>query len=593
MSEEEVLAELNRDLAALVEIFPNIQPEVFREILSTLSGTRRLQIATKSLLKDQDAHVKGRWRVPGKSTGPAKDGADKSIPKQDIFRSKGYKKAVRALFCQEFKGLSRSSIDAVLAEKNFCYSLARPTLQEIAARSWRYSITSVFWRWRKPAGGVLDDHPMLLWDKISGQGATARPSLKETGNVALDRELHRSVLAPLLEKSKAAQAAIDWELALCVNEMEAESAGAIYECECCFSDTTFEQMSTCTTGGHIVCFRCLRNAINEALFGQGWGRNIDHDRGQIKCMAPTSGESCHGCIPQAIAKRAASQEKGGQGIWDKLEARLASEALQKAQVPLVHCPFCSYAEVDELYLPPSSIQYRLKTSQPLTTLFILALTLVCIPLLALYALLCQTLPSFNLPTFTSLRTTSLHNLTRRKHLSPRFQCRSPTCSTSSCLLCHKPWHDPHACHESATLSLRTTIEAARTSALKRTCPRCGLGFVKDSGCNKMTCVCGYVMCYVCRQGLGKERGYEHFCQHFRPAGGPCGQCERCDLYRGEDEEGAVKRAGVVAEKEWREREGMVGVEGIGGLEKRVDGWWEGEWTLQRVVDWWVEGLVSC
>lgn len=65
------------------------------------------------------------------------------------------------------------------------------------------------------------------------------------------------------------------------------------------------------------------------------------------------------------------------------------------------------------------------------------------------------------------------------------------------------------------------------------------------------------------------------------------------MYRGEDEQGAVKRAGVAAEKEWREREGMVGVEGIGGLEKRVDGWWEGEWTLQRVVDWWVEGLVSC
>ena len=397
ISEKKELIDLNGALTALVEIFPNIQTEVFREMLSTYSGTGRLKIVTESLLKSPDLWVKGRWRVPdsnGKITSLSRDG---SIPKQDVFRSKGYKKAVRSALCEEFKGLSRSSIDAVLAEKNYCYTLARPTLQEVAAKSWRYSITSMWWRWRRPAEGTLDDHPLLLWRNEPGQAASKKPTLKQTGNAELDEEIHQTVLAPLLQKAKAAQAAIDWELSLCVNEMEAESAGALYECGCCFSDTTFEQMSTCTTGGHVVCFRCLRHAINEALFGQGWGKNIDHDRGQISCLAPVDGESCTGCIPRAIVKRAIRQGKGGIEIWEQLGARLASEAIQKAQVPLIHCPFCSYAEVDELYLPPSSIQFRLKSAQPLTTIIVLILTLICLPILLLYALLSHHLPFIHLP----------------------------------------------------------------------------------------------------------------------------------------------------------------------------------------------------
>lgn len=72
-------------------------------------------------------------------------------------------------------------------------------------------------------------------------------------------------------------------------------------------------------------------------------------------------------------------------------------------------------------------------------------------------------------------------------------------------------------------------------------------------------------------------------------------CDKCDLYLGEDEAGAITRAGQLAEKEWREREGMVGVEGLGsGLQ---DGglarWRQGQWTLQDVVDCFVAELVTC
>lgn len=113
---------------------------------------------------------------------------------------------------------------------------------------------------------------------------------------------------------------------------------------------------------------------------------------------------------------------------------------------------------------------------------------------------------------------------------------------------------------------------------------------------------------------GDHEGYRHFCQHFRPAGGRCGECDRCDLYRGEDEEEVVRRAGERAEREWRAREGlgegvvggvvggkgvgvggMRGMRGMGGsfLGMRKGGLGKKQWELQEGVDWWVGRVVRC
>ena len=142
----------------------------------------------------------------------------------------------------------------------------------------------------------------------------------------------------------------------------------------------------------------------------------------------------------------------------------------------------------------------------------------------------------------------------------------------------------------------------------------------------MVCVCGYAMCYICRQGLGRKavagggrvgmelvrgadgdgggggvqpeegEGYRHFCQHFRPLGGRCRECERCDLYRGEDEDEIVRRAGERAEREWRVREGVgeevVGFAGRGGVGVGR-GRGSMRWGVQEGVDWVVEALVKC
>lgn len=592
--DEDHLIKLNDSLYTLATVFPRILPEVFREMLQTFDGESGLQTVVEQLLTHQDEWVKGRWR---KDTVEIRKGTHLLVSVKDRFRRADYRSTVRRLLCKEFKNVNLSKIDAVLAEENFCYTQARPMLQQVAAKSWRNSFNMLLSRWRKLPETKLKEHYLVIW-LSSCEGVEPSPVLKETGDAELDEELHQAVLIPILEQSRREREEKDWEFAMTLNEAEAKHVDAIYECQCCFSDTTFEQMATCTTAGHIICLDCIWHTVSEALFGQGWGRNIDHNRGQIKCVAPVSEESCDGCIPQNISRRAIVQSKGGMEVLAKLESRVAEEALRKARLLLVHCPFCAYVEVDELYFPQGTLRYTLNTSHPSTTVLLLLLMITFIPVLLMYALVLR-LPFFTgLPTLTEMATTSLARLSRSRHLSQRFQCRSPLCAISSCLICFKVWRDPHTCHESENLSLRIAVEAARTAALKRTCPRCGLGFIKDSGCNKFTCICGYSMCYICRQGLGRGHGgegYRHFCQHFRPAAGICKECDKCDLYRNEDDEAMVQRASAAAEKEWREKEGMTGIGGIGGSQEREPrpSWWASDWNLQEFIDWWVAEVIAC
>ena len=114
------------------------------------------------------------------------------------------------------------------------------------------------------------------------------------------------------------------------------------------------------------------------------------------------------------------------------------------------------------------------------------------------------------------------------------------------------------------------------------------------------------MCYLCRKNIGKTgenegaEGYRHFCEHFRPVPGvKCTVCDKCDLYKSEEEDVVVRKAGEDAERAWREKErqgaGSEGyrreVEGLkidhDGVVGRVTGWdrlWSGDWSFQGVVD---------
>ncbi|KAH7355358.1 hypothetical protein BKA65DRAFT_238525 [Rhexocercosporidium sp. MPI-PUGE-AT-0058] len=122
-----------------------------------------------------------------------------------------------------------------------------------------------------------------------------------------------------------------------------------------------------------------------------------------------------------------------------------------------------------------------------------------------------------------------------------FRCQAPDCERISCRLCKLESHIPKSCEENAKengLSIRRQIEEAMSAAMIRKCNKCGTPFVKEEGCNKMTCTrngCRNIQCYVC----SKSCDYNHFNDPSR--GGKVGNCPLFEsVEQRHDEE--VKRA---------------------------------------------------
>ena len=60
------LRDLNTSLEALAAVFPDVQIEVFRELLSNFDGESRLALVADALLKNGATWIKGRWKVAAK-----------------------------------------------------------------------------------------------------------------------------------------------------------------------------------------------------------------------------------------------------------------------------------------------------------------------------------------------------------------------------------------------------------------------------------------------------------------------------------------------------------------------------------------------
>jgi len=560
------LRELNNSLKALAAVFPNIQIEVFREMLASFDGESRLALVADALLKNRVTWVKGRWKVAeaegskeNKVVVRRRDGDESaSVPASETFRTPAYKDAVKALAWHEFKGLSKSTVHGVLAESNYTYLDARRTLTELSSRSWRFAISSLFFRRKPVTSAEAQNHPLVIW-RSTGRGSII-PTIKTTGNAELDRELYDALIRPLKEKAKQQQEDKDKELAQYLNNEEAAETDATHECCCCFTDGAFEEFTSCSAAGHLLCYKCVQHSLSEAVFGQGW-HSIDESTGTLKCMA-VDGEECKGRITADHLHRALLDMPKGADILHKFDQRLAEQSLVASQFPLIRCPFCSYAEVDDIYLPENSRSLTLRPNRVINVIIILicATTLpLFVPLFILSTLICIVLSIKNPPGpyLSSQWQAALQRRSRRRR-GPKFTCRNPACARSSCLSCSKSWTDIHVCNESSLVSLRTQIEQAMSMAVKRVCPRCNTSFVKNAGCNKLRCPCGYKMCYVCRKDIGEE-GYRHFCDHFRPDGDPrrCDECTRCNLWEADDTEMLLRKAKEDAERKWMEREKKV------------------------------------
>jgi hypothetical protein len=586
--DEDSSVALNRDLQVLADFFPDVKTEVLREVLLRFDGDSRLPISIEQLYKYKTEWAKGRMNVPPR-------GSDEDIPPDELFRTRQYIDSVKWTITKEFNVLGKSVIDAVLAEVNFSYPHARPTLQALASRSWKVTLTNLLKKKRLPT----EIPPALLEKSKDGPS-----KLILTGDDELDQELSDLFNSPFqpIRQSRDFKKS-DFALAQALNLQEAEEAGALHECQVCFNEVTFESVSYCSNTTHAICLNCVRRALDESLFGQGWGKSIDVQHGTVKCVAAVD---CDGHIAQDLVKLslALRDERSSTETWKRFEDRLAEHNLQHASLVLVRCPYCSYAEAEDTYGDDSAgtLQWHIRRPTTFTQIIMCVFLLELVP--ATFIVLLPLLIFFP-KSFPALFYTSLRHIATRSNTT-RFVCKSPSCSRKSCMKCQKAWHDPHVCHEPLILSLRKSVEAARTAAIKRVCPRCGTSFVKMSGCNKLTCVCGYSMCYLCRKNIGKAgnndaggEGYRHFCEHFRPVPGQqCHECNKCDLYKAEDEDVMVKNAGEEAERQWREKEGMVGVKGletavgnVGGEDTPLKRFLQGDWSVQGISDWAVDSLV--
>ncbi|KAF2661337.1 hypothetical protein K491DRAFT_449808 [Lophiostoma macrostomum CBS 122681] len=96
-------------------------------------------------------------------------------------------------------------------------------------------------------------------------------------------------------------------------------------------------------------------------------------------------------------------------------------------------------------------------------------------------------------------------------VNKEFNCLSPKCGKTSCRLCHKETHIPRSCEEvkkDEGISVRHRLEEAKSEALIRKCNSCKNPFIKEHGCNKMTCTkCGNTQCYCCSSNV---TNYNHF-----------------------------------------------------------------------------------
>lgn len=583
--------QLNSDLAVLANVFTDVKYEVLRELLRRFDGDSRLEICTEQLYRYKKEWVRGRIQAPPRDQGEA-------IPTEEQFRTKKYRDACAKILSREFSSLNKSAVEAVLAEANDTYGKARPILQEIANKSWRATLQSLFRRRKNP-----EITPAFLWEK-----GKVGEEFVASGSAELDQELDEMLVAPARRALATTREEQDRRLAVDLNENLASEAGALFECQICYSDVPFENITTCTAESHVICFDCVRKSLNEAIFGQNWAQSVDPHLGTLKCLAPTSAR-CEGHIPAAQLQQAVVLEKAGRETWLKFEDRLAEKALVESRIQLTRCPYCSYAEAENNYDMRAARSLSWKW-RPIPTHYKVFAILACEFLLPMFIFLVVFLRVIWPPLLPNLFYTAIAHIASQQRTT-RFKCLNPTCKRSSCTKCHKPFYDPHTCHEPLLMSLRQSVEAARTNAVKRVCPRCGTAFVKSSGCNKLTCVCGYSMCYLCRKNIGKTgnddgaEGYRHFCEHFRPTGGRCTQCEKCDLYKSEEEDVMVRRAGEEAEREWRAKQGqkdggkgMKEVEGLkidhDGLVGRVSLWERfvsGNWTVQGIVDRCVEQVI--
>jgi len=100
------------------------------------------------------------------------------------------------------------------------------------------------------------------------------------------------------------------------------------------------------------------------------------------------------------------------------------------------------------------------------------------------------------------------------------------CFKDTCLKCNQVAHPGKECYSLGKVAgnIRHNIEDKMTETMIIHCPGCNKSLFKNEGCNKVTCVCGINICYMCKQIVTKSVGYTHFCRTHDCKDSECNKC---------------------------------------------------------------------
>ena len=356
---------------------------------------------------------------------------------------------------EEFASLSQSTVRAVLAENNHSFTDTRAALLIIARKSWRAAISS--WWYNRPAPPPIP----------SARGGT--------GCIELDDELF-GFRAPEREVVFNDDQKISEEL----NNAQYDP---LIECGCCFADVAWEQSAACAAG-HLICRECLIRGVQAS------------NNATVLCLSAATDERCIEPVCRKVLEVALPPV-----VLQAFDDRAARIDVKQSGLAVAGCPFCPFAEFEAT--PP----YRFQRGRLLVLWVIFYVVLsrilpfndiaICVTVTAILWFIST--PEWlqrNVALPLGADTGARSKAARRR--STRFVCRNRSCGLGSCVVCAKAWPSMivHSCVEDERDQLRLYVEQAMADAIKRVCPQCGCGFVKDGGCNKMTCRCGYKMWYV-------------------------------------------------------------------------------------------------
>ena len=389
-------------------------------------------------------------------------GLDRGVidPRQR-FRSEEYQKAVYDRLRLEFAEYDPSStVRAVLSEHNFDYERAKTALTGLFTKKSFWNMFKKFFSSTKKevAEKQLRENPL-------------------TGCMELDDEIAATELVKRRE-SDVMQIQSDLSLAQQLNEEEHTATDEMQECGCCFGEYTWESIVSCN-GGHLVCRGCITHTAQECAFGQG---DTAYDLRGLRCIAVTN-EKCDHVIPNDTLDGVLSSD-----LMIRLSTRIVATELESADLDLIRCPFCLYAEFK---LPQKKVRIRPYFKH------ILVGILAWLTLLAPVILANITLPLIICIEYTNFFEWKQLNIVinasyQRIHCTiangaRTFKCQNvDECGRESCIECGKEWAPFHDCLKDEKDGLRLYVEKAMADAVKRTVPSSQLSRLTTSARNVMS-----------------------------------------------------------------------------------------------------------